>query len=681
MYIRALFVIIIFMKTKVIIVVCIILAVALVGVLSLAVTVSAKGYERFTVSDKLTYDENSVAEAMAKEKDLCLAKDGKSDYIAIFPFTASQALVNDVQYFAYVFNKMTGAGIRVVSDKEAKTLPQAAFVFGDTDFSAGVSVEGVKDDGYRVYSDGNVIYIKALKEAGVRNGIYGFLEDKFEVMFIEENYDYIPFFPTIYLDKLDYISNPDVAWRRVYQYEILQNHWYSRLRLNGFPENDWGKWCHSSFDYVPPEEYFESNPEYFALVDGERKTTQLCFSYFLDNEDAFEVIASSLERMIQENPDATYWDFSVMDNNDYCQCDRCKSILDETGSMMGTLLPLVNKLAERFPDVTISTLAYLFCKEVPKGIVPSDNVNIVVAPIGTSQNYSLAKGTNYFSSEGKRIIEEWGKVAPNLIVWDYVVNFSNLLMPYPNLGVQQSNLEFYLANNVDGVYHQGNREKEGEMSRMRSYLLSRQLWDSDIDLESLAAKYVQVAYKEAAKDVAVFMDKISDIVYYLPGNLDLYDSVSKHKVDYLAVTSLNEYEGIIRSAMSKVEPGSKEYERIERIYMSLMYTRCMDSSLNVDKKTASAQEFVKLADKYGVTMVGETVSLEEWYAQFNTEYLEDIKGYRIALITVSSVFPMILIGFALMVATTGALKKKIVIENLKKEAKQNDKDEDEIQTL
>ena len=576
---------------------------------------------------------------------------------------------------------MTGAGIRVVSDKEAKTLPQAAFVFGDTDFSAGVSVEGVKDDGYRVYSDGNVIYIKALKEAGVKNGIYGFLEDKFEVMFIEENYDYIPFFPTIYLDKLDYISNPDVAWRRVYQYEILRNHWYNRLRLNGFPENDWGKWCHSSFDYVPPEEYFESNPEYFALVDGERKTTQLCFSYFLDNEDAFEVIASSLERMIQENPDATYWDFSVMDNNDYCQCDRCKSILDETGSMMGTLLPLVNKLAERFPDVTISTLAYLFCKEVPKGIVPSDNVNIVVAPIGTSQNYSLAKGSNYFSSDGKRIIEEWGKVAPNLLVWDYVVNFSNLLMPYPNLGVQQSNLEFYLANNVDGVYHQGNREKEGEMARMRTYLLSRQLWDSDIDLESLAAKYIQVAYKDAAKEVAVFMDKISDIVYYLPGNLDLYDSVSKHKVDYLAVTSLNEYEGIIRSAMSKVEPDSKEYERIERIYMSLMYTRCMDSSLNVDKKTASAQEFVKLADKYGVTMVGETVSLEEWYAQFNTEYLEDIKGYRIALITVSSVFPMILIGFALMVATTGALKKKIVIENLKKEAEQNDKDEDEIQTL
>ena len=453
------------------------------------------------------------------------------------------------------------------------------------------------------------------------------------------------------------------------------------MRLNGFPENDWGRWCHSAFDYVSPDLYFESNPEYFAMINGERQATQLCYSYFIDNEDAFETIATSLWTMMQEKPDAKYWDFSVMDNNDYCQCEKCASILEKTGSMMGTVLPLVNKLAQRFTDVKISTLAYLFCKEVPEGIVPLDNVNIVVAPIGTSQNYSLAKGTNYFSSNGKRIIEEWGKVAPNLLVWDYVVNFSNLLMPYPNLGVQQSNLEFYLANNVDGVYHQGNREKEGETSSMRSYLLSRQLWDSDIDLESLAAKYVQVAYKEAAKDVAVYMDKISDRVYFLPGNLDLYDSVSKHKVDYLAVTSLNEYEGIIRSAMSKVEPDSKEYERIERIYMSLMYTRCMDSSLNVDKKTASAQEFVKLADKYGVTMVGETVSLEEWYAQFNTEYLEDIKGYRIALITVSSVFPMILIGFALMVATTGALKKKIVIENLKKEAEQNDKDEDEIQTL
>lgn len=669
------------MKTKVIIVVCLILAAALIGVLSLAVTVSAKGYERFTVSDKLTYDETTAAQKMAEEKELCLAKDGKSDYVVIFPNDASQALVNDAQYFANVFNQITEAGIRVISDKEAKTLPDKAFVFGDTLFSDGVSTEGVLNDGYRVYSQGGVIYVKGLSEAGVRNGIYGFLEDKFEVMFIEENYDYIPSFPTIYFDEIDYISNPDVAWRRVYQYEINQNYWFDRLRLNGFPEKDWGKWCHSAFDYVSPDEYFESNPEYFALINGERKATQLCYSYFIDNEDAFEVIASALESMIQENPQAEYWDFSVMDNNDYCQCDRCKSILKETGSMMGTLLPVVNKLAERFPDVTVSTLAYLFCKEVPEGIVPRDNVNIVVAPIGTSQNYSLAKGTNYFSSEGKRIIEEWGKVAPNLIVWDYVVNFSNLLMPYPNLGVQKSNLEFYLANNVDGVYHQGNREQEGEMARMRTYLLSRQLWDSDIDLEALAAKYIQVAYKDAAKEVAVFMDTISDRVYFLPGNLDLYDSVSQHKVDYLAVTSLNEYEGIIRSAMNKVDAKSKEYERVERIYMSLMYTRCMDSSFNVDKKTASAQEFLRLAEKYGVTMVGETVSIEEWYAQYSTEYLEEIKGYRTAVITLSAIFPMILIGFALMVVTTGTLKKKIVIDNLKKEAENGDKDGDEIQTL
>ena len=668
------------MKTKVIIAVCCIIAVALVGVLCLAVTVSAKGYERFSMSDKLNYDESKVAEQMAKEKELCLAVDGKSDYTVIYSSSASQKLVNDVQYFANVFNEITGASIQIHADSTVKVLPAKAFVFGDTVFSNDISVDGVQNDGYRVYSEDGVIYVKGLSEAGIRNGIYGFLEDKFEVMFIEENYDYVPSFPTLYFDKLDYVSNPDVAWRRVYQYEIYQNYWHDRLRLNGFPEEDWGTWCHSAFDYVSPELYYESNPEYFALVNGERQTTQLCYSYFTQNDEAFNIIVNRLQEMMKEKPNAGYWDFSVMDNNIYCQCETCKRILDETGSMMGTLLPLVNKLAERFPDVTISTLAYLFCREVPEGIVPNDNVNIVVAPIGTSQNYSLAKGSNAFSSGGKRIIEEWGKVAPNLIVWDYVVNFSNLLMPYPNLGVQQANLEFYLENNVDGIYHQGNREKEGELSRMRSYLLSRQLWDSDIDLETLAAKYLQVAYKDAAKEIAIYMDKLSDRVYFLPGNLDLYDSVSQHKVDYLAVTSLNEYEGIIRSAMNKVEADSKEYERIERIYMSLMYTRCMDSSLNVDKKTASANEFLRLANKYGVTMVGEIVSLEEWHSQFQTVYLEDIKGYRIALITLSSIFPMVLIGFALMVVTTGTLKKKIIIQN-KEEDNSNDQNGDNIQTL
>jgi len=63
------------MKSKVVIVICTVIAVLSVSLVALAVTVSAKGYERFTVKDKLDYSEVAERENMAKQKKLCLAKD------------------------------------------------------------------------------------------------------------------------------------------------------------------------------------------------------------------------------------------------------------------------------------------------------------------------------------------------------------------------------------------------------------------------------------------------------------------------------------------------------------------------------------------------------------------------------------------------------------------------------
>lgn len=660
------------MKSKVVIVICTVIAVLSVSLVALAVTVSAKGYERFTVKDKLDYSEVAERENMAKQKKLCLAKDGQSEYSLVYPSDGGEELYVAVGYFSQVLNRIFGSeSVLVKSDAQFNVCPTKAIVIGDTVFSGGINIDEVKGDGYAVATRDDRIFIKANNIQGCLNGIYGFLEDNLGVMFIEENYDYIPSFPTVYLDSLNYVSNPDVAWRKVYQYEVLQNGWYKRLRLNGTESNGtkegvhkgWGTWCHSAFDYVDPEIYFDTNPEYFAFIDGQRTKTQLCYSHFIHNEEAFKIIADRLDQMIAAYPDAEYWDFSIMDNNDYCRCEDCKEIKKSTGSMMGTLLPLINKLALLHPDKKISTLAYLFCSDVPKGMKCEENVNVTVAIIGTSQNYSLSVGGNVQSGKGKNMIESWGKVAPSLLVWDYVVNFSNLLMPYPNYAVQKNNLKFYLKNNATAIFHQGSREKEDEMARMRSYLLARQLWDSDVDMEKLMAKYITVAYGKAARAVAEYIDAMSDLVLLLPGNLDLYDSVRQHSTDYLATTKINEYLYTIHSGLEKVETDKLAKERLERVYMNVLYARCKDASIGADKKAESAKKFKTIADKYGVEKLSETgVSTQEWYDDYMNNEIEKLSSIRTTIITLSAVVPMLLIGFALMVVTTGLKKKRIIIQ-------------------
>src|SRR5699024_777301 len=128
----------------------------------------------------------------------------------------------------------------------------------------------------------------------------------------------------------------------------------------------------------------------------------------------------------------------------------------------------------------------------PQGMTCRDNVNIVIAPIQTSQLYSASDDSNEKSAEAKRMIESWSAICDNLVVWDYTVNFHNLMLPYPNFSVQQSNLEFYKQNNVTGVFHQGSREQGDELACLRSYVLARQLWDIDADIESIIGKYLVV---------------------------------------------------------------------------------------------------------------------------------------------------------------------------------------------
>lgn len=235
----------------------------------------------------MTYDESEWVEYLAQEKEICLAYEGNSEYKILIPASQYESLYLDAAYLSDILRKMTGSadGFEVVSDD---TFSDGKFIsLGDTVFSADIAVDLVRDDGYAVKTEGDDIYIKSSDEGGaatatngVINGIYGFAEDILGCMFVRDDYDYIPYAPTIYIDETDIVENPDFSWRRMYQYEVSQNGWSKRIRSNGTGEatdfgndhnNLWGTWCHSVFMYVPPELYFDSHPEYFAYVKGKRR--------------------------------------------------------------------------------------------------------------------------------------------------------------------------------------------------------------------------------------------------------------------------------------------------------------------------------------------------------------------------------------------------------------------------
>lgn len=564
------------------------------------------------------YNEDDVRKNFSENSSgkFCFAIDSESDFKIIVSDIADDYVLESANELSVYLNKIIGSNdmFEVIRESELKT--EKFISVGHTTKASALDCSEIKDDGYLIKAESDGIYIITNDDQFISNGIYGFLEDQLECMFVREDYDYIPYLPTIYLEPFEYVSNPDFAWRKVFQYEVSQNNWYKKLKNNGAVSNDietnnlWGTWCHDVFTFVPPEIYEESHPEYFAY-NSENEPAQLC----LTNEEIYPIIENKMAELISQNPDEIYWDFSINDNMDYCKCENCKKVLKQTGSMMGTMLPIINRLAKRFPDKIISTLAYTYNEKPPTGMKCEPNVNIVLAPISSGQLYSYSSEGNEKAKETKELIESWSQISSRLMIWDYVVDFSHLLMPYPNFDVQKDNHDLYIQNNVKAVFHQGSREKNDEMARIRSYILSKQLWDNSIDISKVLAKYIRVTYKDAAVYVAQYMDLMNQELKENGKDLDLYDKVSDHKNDYLSFENNSKYLEIINNAINSVEDERiKGY--LEEIKINILYSIMNEKNMRYERKKNAFDEFSVLVKKHGIERPYETGILMD-------EYIED----------------------------------------------------------
>lgn len=619
-----------------------------------------------------TYSESKAKQEIAKEKNgITLATDGNTSYKILYEKNANEELKSAVSFLAETLQQMIGCGtIEIIEDGKAD---KGCFIsIGNTQLSENINIDQIENDGYILKVKDNNLIIKGANQSGTKNGIYDFLETKLGCMFLRNDYDYIPEFPTIRLENYDEVINPSIAWRKQFQYEALQNNWYDKLKLNGtkakegFKEGiyaQWGTWCHTQFQFVPPEKYFDSHPEYFALINGKRcyqakwhssdMQTHLC----LTNEDVYEIVKAGMKSEIQKNPEALYWDFSIMDTPvKVCQCPECNRINTKYQSNSATIIMFINRLAKdlgkEFPNLMFSTLAYQDCINPPVGLEVEQNVVIKLCANPGSQGYSYSVGANKNSKQIKLLLESWGNIAKNIVVWDYVVDFNHLLLPFPNYDVQKANMDFYVDNNVMGVFHQGSREKGDEMADMRTYLLSRQMWDKDIDFEALMKKYIQLNYGEASPYIEEYLETMSESYISHNKELNLYDNPSKHKYDYLSASNIAKYMQLTEKAMAAVQDDQMALEQVEKVRMCVLYAKCTESSLDIAGKKAAAEEMKIYTDKFGVTKYHEVMEIEKFY---NDVFPGIIKRNKISIICVIA---SCILGVGLLVVIPFEIRKR-----------------------
>lgn len=93
--------------------------------------------------------------------------------------------------------------------------------------------------------------------------------------------------------------------------------------------------CHTFEKLLPPEEFGQTHPEYYALINGERKIN---IHPCLSNPDVLKIMTERVLEKIKKDPTAKVFGVIQNDHASYCQCDKCKQIDEEEGSHGGTVI-------------------------------------------------------------------------------------------------------------------------------------------------------------------------------------------------------------------------------------------------------------------------------------------------------------------------------------------------------
>lgn len=585
-------------------------------------------------------------------------------------------LYNSVKFFKQTLEKMTGAN-------NIKIAPISTL---EKDYKSIIlkieENENIKNDGYKkIINENNITFISKTTK-GLCNAIFDFLESDLGCMFATQNFDYIPSLPTIYLTKGEKVVEPSIAWRDLYSHEIDYNYgnadtdyfnvdylgWNTKTKVNGAGYEDWYNFVHTSFSYISPEEYYDEHPEYFTLFKGKRTYTQgpvsgqLCWT----NEDVYQIIKSKVFQQMRENPDKHIWDISQMDTWESkgigCECDKCKAIDEREGSYMGSLLTFINRLAddvkEVFPNNYVSTLAYNYTQDPPKNIKPRDNVIIKLCLMPGNLADSYKNPTQKDSLKAHELVNAWGKIAENVVIWDYNVNYKNYLMPFPIYRYMEENQQFYIDNNVYGIFHQMDRDKGGASAEMNAYMYAKLMWNQDLDLHETMNKYLTVTYGDAAPYMAKYY---SDLDYNLQKSgkrLYLYNMVFQHRTGFLSVKNINNYLDTFEKALDSVKGNQDIVDRINREKTSVLFVKVEQFHLDQKGRAAALEELMQICEKEGIIKFAEASAHQDQIQAFYDRNNAEIKAT-----------PAIIIAFILIPIVIGAIIYLIIVAFRKSKGK------------
>jgi hypothetical protein len=406
-----------------------------------------------------------------------LASNGATGWKIVLPDEPAVVELTAARELAEHLRRVTGAEFPTVSEQDVPADGTCLIFIGRT---AKAPKKDYKFDEILIQLDAGNLILAGHAQRGCLYAVYSFLQDMVGVRWWTPTDTRIPHQPTLAIaDDLHVSYAPQLISREMYHRDAQPTVFSARMKGNGFLTPEYGgavriiNFVHSFYKYLPPEKYFDAHPEWYSEINGQRKHErgQLC----LTNDEMTQELIKNVLDTLRKHPDAKIIDVSQNDWYGFCTCEKCRAVDEAEGSHAGTLVLMLNRVAEaverEFPDVLVESLAYQYTRKPPKTIRPRDNVLIRLCTIECSYIQPLSGEQN---REFAADLEGWSKLAKTLFIWDYTTNYHDYLGPHPNLRVLVPNVRYFVEHGAIGLFEEGEGD---DFCELKNAPLLQRYWE------------------------------------------------------------------------------------------------------------------------------------------------------------------------------------------------------------
>ncbi|GHT69106.1 hypothetical protein AGMMS50239_35350 [Bacteroidia bacterium] len=561
---------------------------------------------------------------------LTLSGSGKAKYSIVLPDNPSLVELTAAKELKKHLDEITGADFTITGESKADNAkPQ--IVVGNSarakTLLPDVDTDKLPYDGIVIETIGENIVLTGHPIRGTLYAVNTFLEEAAGVRWWTSTESFIPKQKKLKIPALHIKHAPHLIYREAYYKDAFNGEDFAtRMKCNGYFSNitpeygDFHKFqyfVHSFYPILPPQQYFNKHPEWYSLINGKRtyQNAQLCLT-----NDAMrkEFIKNAIDTL-RNHPEMDFISISQNDCHGACQCEKCQAIVKEEGGESGPLIRFVNSVAEEiekeFPELWVETLAYQYTRKAPQKVKPRKNVVVRLCSIECSFSQPLGEGEQ--NKAFREDIEAWSKIADHLFIWNYVTNFSSSMLPHPNIHTLASDIRFFIKNNTIGLFEQGDFYCDaGDFVRMKNWVISRLMWNPDLDENQLIDEFLTGYY---GKKAAPYLRKYWDLLTNRTKESGVYlRCYMGHTADWLTVPVYAEAASLMKQALDVTKDETlRNRLRREEIPLKFMLLLENERFMEYENQNVTSPvtlpgdpekaltEFMNLLKEFNVTMVSE----------------------------------------------------------------------------